>query len=251
MLWHDSVMDASIPAPVVDDMVTWELSRDIRPQTMRGNMKPSQVRDGVARGPFGLRQRRVRARVLGEPQYEAELVPANICEARPHVLAWVGWHLLMDPARQEPDLDITQLDIYSAYRSVALQKQIWTYRLDERRQMRQAEGLAPLSLRELERQQQKWTAKPGQSAHHTGFAIDMMLYHQGKTASLRSPEYAWLARHAARFGFYPYMPEAWHWEFNPPGLTVNLEAFRDDLAAQKDPRDALRRCIEALWATDS
>ena len=65
-----------------------------------------------------------------------------------------------------------------------------------------------------------WVAPPGSSAHQTGRAID---FHLGgpnssdRVAQLRTlPAYQWLVRNAARFGFYPYANEPWHWEYNPP-----------------------------------
>ena len=76
----------------------------------------------------------------------------------------------------------------------------------------------------------KWTARPGQSAHHTGLALDLGLYvlakAEGVAAAKRTVAYRWLATNAARFGFYPYMPEPWHWEFNPPGLVARLRELR-------------------------
>ncbi len=193
-----------------------------------GTLRDAQVRDGVARGSWGLKQRRVRAAVFGEPP-ESELVSADTHPARPHQLAYEAWRRLFAAGR-EVGLPEAQLLIHSAYRSVASQEEIWAYRLEERRAMREAQGLAPLPLRELERQQMKWTAKPGQSAHHTGLAMDLGLYGLAKRESIRAakatPTYAWLAVNARSFGFYPYLPEPWHWEYNPPGLVATLRALR-------------------------
>jgi len=67
------------------------------------------------------------------------------------------------------------------------------------------------------------TAVPGTSPHHTGRAIDV---HVGGEISKdkknvayqrQQPAYQWLVCNAARFGFYPYQVEPWHWEYNPPG----------------------------------
>jgi hypothetical protein len=67
------------------------------------------------------------------------------------------------------------------------------------------------------------TAVPGTSPHHTGRAIDV---HVGGEISKdeknvayqrRQAAYQWLVCNAARFGFYPYHVEPWHWEYNPPG----------------------------------
>lgn len=198
------------------------------PMKLVGSLREAQVVDGVPRGPWGLAQRRVRPRVFGEPP-ESELVPEVDHPARPHRLAFAAWQALFSAGRAA-GLPEEQLVIHSAYRSVALQAEIWAFRLAERRSARVAEGLLPLPERELERQQMKWTAKPGQSAHHTGLALDLGLYvlakHDSLRAARRTPTYTWLATHAKAFGFYPYLPEPWHWEYNPPGLVAMLRALR-------------------------
>lgn len=202
---------------------------------LTGTMRDAQISSGVPRGRFGLYQRRVRARVFGEPG-EPELVPADAHPARPHVIAFDAWRRMRAAAEVELGPELAALvDIHSAYRSVALQAEVWAYRLAERRRLRAEAGLPELPERELERLQMKWTARPGTSAHHTGLAFDLMLYHLGRRGSLDSPAYAWLARRARAFGFYPYLPEGWHWEYNPPGLVAQLIALRQRLAAGLDP----------------
>lgn len=200
-----------------------------------GSLRDSQVQSGVARGRDGLFQRRVRVAVFGEAS-EAELVPAGVHPARPHRVAYDAWRRLRAAAEVELGGELaTLVDIHAAYRSVALQAEVWAYRLEERRRLRAEAGLPELPERALERLQMKWTAKPGTSAHHTGLAFDLMLYHLGRRGALASPVYAWLARRARAFGFYPYLPEAWHWEYNPPGLVAQLAALRARLAEGTDP----------------
>ncbi len=208
---------------------------------LRGSLLEARVRSGVVRGP--LFQRRVVPAVFGEPEYAEELVPAELCPARPHVIAWDAWRRMVAAAVRE-GVDPAPLQIHAGYRSVAFQAQIWEYRLAERRDARVREGLPPLAERDLERQQRKWTAKPGGSAHHTGFALDLALYHLGRTGSRRSPAYAWLVRNARAFGFYPYLPEAWHWEYNPPGVLAQLRALRAALREGRAP-------VELALAPDS
>ncbi len=210
-----------------------------------GSLEAARVRSGVARGPRGLFQRRVRPAVFGEPAFEAELTPAGVCPARPHAIAYDAWVRMVAAARADgvPDTEAADggvLGIHSAYRSVAFQAEVWAYRLAERRKARADAGLPPLPEPELGRQQRKWTAAPGMSAHHTGLALDLGLYRLGKRAARRHPAYAWLAEHARRFGFYPYLPEAWHWEYNPPGLVEQLAALRRGLAAGRDCSALLR-----------
>ncbi|TNF28436.1 MAG: hypothetical protein EP329_17880 [Deltaproteobacteria bacterium] len=204
-----------------------------------GNLRADQIRSGVVRGPAGLFQRRARPHVFGEPAFDVELVPEEVCAARPHAIAWSA-HGRMVAAAAADGVETGWLAIRSAYRSVALQAQIWDYRLNERREARRVTGLPPLPERELERQQRLWTARPGQSAHHTGFALDLALYPLGTREGRRSPAYRWLAEHARRFGFYPYLPEPWHWEYDPPGLVAQVAELRRRLTAGEPADDLLR-----------
>lgn len=72
----------------------------------------------------------------------------------------------------------------------------------------------------------------GVSAHSYGLAIDLAMS-PGAEAPLkevttrpfsnvmamrRSPVHKWMALNGARFGWFPYTHEPWHWEYNPPGF---------------------------------
>jgi hypothetical protein len=52
------------------------------------------------------------------------------------------------------------------------------------------------------------TARPGNSRHETGDAVDVNLTGAG---GRQSPEYRWLAANASKFGIYNLPSEAWHW----------------------------------------
>ncbi|HJT94736.1 MAG TPA: M15 family metallopeptidase [Mycobacterium sp.] len=57
------------------------------------------------------------------------------------------------------------------------------------------------------------TARPGQSMHEQGLAIDFT--YNGNLIQSRSSEgFQWLKANAARFGFYNLPSEAWHWSVN-------------------------------------
>lgn len=57
------------------------------------------------------------------------------------------------------------------------------------------------------------TARPGQSMHEQGLAIDFT--YNGSLIQSRSSEgFQWLKANAARFGFYNLPSEAWHWSVN-------------------------------------
>ena len=68
------------------------------------------------------------------------------------------------------------------------------------------------------------------SPHGTGRALDLYL---GGALSA-APEnvrkqrataaYRWMACNAARFGFYPYNVEPWHWEYNPPEMSSRFRS---------------------------
>ncbi len=57
------------------------------------------------------------------------------------------------------------------------------------------------------------TARPGQSMHEQGLAVDFT--YNGSLIQSRSSEgFQWLKANAARFGFYNLPSEAWHWSVN-------------------------------------
>lgn len=57
------------------------------------------------------------------------------------------------------------------------------------------------------------TARPGQSMHERGLAVDFT-YGGRVITSRSSPAYRWLAANAARSGFYNLPSEPWHWSVN-------------------------------------
>jgi hypothetical protein len=56
------------------------------------------------------------------------------------------------------------------------------------------------------------TARPGQSMHEQGLAIDFTM--GGRTLSRSSPGYQWLKAHAASYGLHNLPSEPWHWSTN-------------------------------------
>jgi LAS superfamily LD-carboxypeptidase LdcB len=58
------------------------------------------------------------------------------------------------------------------------------------------------------------TARPGQSMHERGLAIDFTCNGGGSISSRSSPCYRWLAANAQRFGLYNLPSEPWHWSTN-------------------------------------
>jgi LAS superfamily LD-carboxypeptidase LdcB len=121
-----------------------------------------------------------------------------------HRLAAQAWRALVAAARadglREPLLLLT-----SGFRDPEHQRRLWE---DALRKYGSAE------------EARKWVAPPGGSAHQTGRAIDFYLGGRNSSANVRQlrtlPAYHWLVANAARFGFYPYEREPWHWEYNPP-----------------------------------
>jgi LAS superfamily LD-carboxypeptidase LdcB len=57
------------------------------------------------------------------------------------------------------------------------------------------------------------TAKPGQSLHEQGLAIDFT-YNGTTINSKSSPAFQWMAANAERYGFYNLPREPWHWSVN-------------------------------------
>jgi len=141
-----------------------------------------------------------------------ELVVAEIGDnGREHLLvpaAARAWGSLREAARA----DRVVISIVSAFRSVERQAEIVRAKL--------ARGLSIDEILSV-------SAPPGYSEHHTGRAVDLTtdgvrpleLEFEGTAA------FAWLSRHAERFGFvlsyprqnrYGYLYEPWHWCFSRP-----------------------------------
>ena len=64
------------------------------------------------------------------------------------------------------------------------------------------------------------------SPHFTGHALDIYVggepvktLDSNRAIQVQTPAYKWLVKNAARFGFYPYYYEPWHWEYVPQNLT--------------------------------
>ena len=128
-----------------------------------------------------------------------------------HRYAAEAWRALVGAARDAGLRDPLLLPV-SGYRSVAHQERLWREALDKYKSREEA---------------RKWVAPPGGSPHHSGRAIDFYIggkNSSGNVANIRTlPAYKWLVANAARFGFYPYEREPWHWEYNPPARTSEGE----------------------------
>lgn len=76
------------------------------------------------------------------------------------------------------------------------------------------------------------------SVHHLRNAIDLKLNSAkksyGKETSTTtmnkvrdkrdSPVHKWMVVHGKSYGWYPFTPEPWHWEYNPPGFRMKFKA---------------------------
>ena len=58
------------------------------------------------------------------------------------------------------------------------------------------------------------TARPGQSMHERGLAVDFTCNGGGAIGSRSSPCFQWLAGNASGYGFYNLPSEPWHWSTN-------------------------------------
>jgi hypothetical protein len=97
-----------------------------------------------------------------------------------------------------PDAVIS-CDSGGCYRSYEYQKEIW-----ERNKQNYA----------TEEEAAKHTARPGDSPHHTGRAIDFII--NGSRPRDKESKYVqWFYQNGNNFGFYNYEDEPWHWEYNP------------------------------------
>jgi LAS superfamily LD-carboxypeptidase LdcB len=58
------------------------------------------------------------------------------------------------------------------------------------------------------------TARPGQSMHEQGLAVDFTCNGGGAIGSRSSPCFQWLANNASSYGFHNLPSEPWHWSSN-------------------------------------
>src|SRR3954470_4140065 len=121
-----------------------------------------------------------------------------------HRLAAEAWSALTAAARADGHAAPLLLPV-SGYRTIDEQAWLWEGAVAKYG----APGIACL-----------WVARPGTSAHQSGRAIDCHLgapiESEYADAMRHHPTYLWLVANAARFGFYAYDLEPWHWEYNPP-----------------------------------
>lgn len=108
-----------------------------------------------------------------------------------------GLQQLIDVINKEVPGNSIKLN--SCYRSIAEQTTLWVKALNK--------------YNNNESEASKHVARPGQSPHHTGRAIDFG--DNGGKLNENSSIYRWLVQNGSRFGFYNYKPEPWHWEYNP------------------------------------
>lgn len=124
-----------------------------------------------------------------------------------HTEAAGSFHSLVEKARGEG----IDLGIVSGFRSRETQGELW----DRQIKRKGSEKAAAV-----------WSAPPGYSEHHTGFAVDF--FEVGGPAL--SPEFAntrafrWLTQNAPELGFHLSFPEGnpqgvgfepWHWRYKP------------------------------------
>jgi len=77
------------------------------------------------------------------------------------------------------------------------------------------------------------------SSHNLGLAVDLRLsarrqrFREIRTSPFQNvvnmtaaPAHKWMLLRGAEFGWYPYLHEPWHWEYNPPGFRAT---FRDSI----------------------
>ncbi len=168
---------------------------------------PEQVKSALA--SLGISLDTIAARSLVLHPEASELVLAETgADGRQHLLtsaAARAWGSLSEAAQA----DGVEIRIVSAFRSVERQAEIVRAKL--------ARGLSIEQILSV-------SAPPGYSEHHSGRAVDVT------TEGVRPLElefegtdaFAWLSRHAGRFGFvlsYPrqnrhgYLYEPWHWCF--------------------------------------
>lgn len=181
---------------------------------LRTLITPTPVPGLAARlGPDG--------RLLGHFPYP-EAQPEDLVAIAPGLRLRPEAARALEAMRSAAEADGITLTVLSAYRSVALQKQLFFDVKAERNQ--------------TSADRARVSAPPGFSEHSTGYAVDLGDGRLPATNLMESFEtteaYRWLDRHAARFHFVRSFPkgnrqgviyEPWHWRFE--GSTEALEMF--------------------------
>jgi D-alanyl-D-alanine dipeptidase len=87
-----------------------------------------------------------------------------------------------------------------------------------------------------------WVARPGQSRHQTGKALDLWLGSKNDSENVTKQQeteaYKWLQENARSFGFIPYTKEPWHWRYDPE-VKKHIEkyTFAPEVIDVKKPRE--------------
>lgn len=109
------------------------------------------------------------------------------------------------------------LGIVSGYRSDATQKILWDAKIEKLKKLH-----PDWTQTQIEKEANKWVARPGYSNHRSGRTVDLVILNNGNDLSSSSVKqmklsnvWKWLNSNASKFGFYPYTTEPWHWEYNP------------------------------------
>jgi hypothetical protein len=158
----------------------------------------------------------------------AELPPRlrDLTPAAPAELVKIDGVMLARPAAQalrdlqtaarRTGISAPLLEARSGYRSPASQERRWRSALAKYRAKLTAAGKMPTDA-EVERETRRWVAPPNRSTHQTGRAVDVELgvpiASESAAAGRKTAAWQWLSKNAARFGFVPYLPEPWHWEY--------------------------------------
>ena len=130
-------------------------------------------------------------------------------------------------------LSVHSFGVSSSYRSGRHQLNLWASRFPRFYRETEAERaalpggpLGPEAARWLARRIGVWLGAPGFSNHNDGRALDLHCrLAGGRTLGARRTDipgwhaswlHAWLASHAAAYGFHPYRAEPWHWDHRGP-----------------------------------
>ena len=130
-----------------------------------------------------------------------------------HRSAALAYLALVEAARKA-GVKAPFLELVSGYRSDAEQTVIW-----KRQVAKQRVQHPELSTREIEKKANKWAGRPGTSNHRSGRTVDLNMgyaYEERHFPAMKATlAHQWLVSNASSYGFYPYLAEPWHWEYNP------------------------------------
>lgn len=142
-------------------------------------------------------------------------VPGSSTKSRPLRRDAAAAYLAMVAAARADGIPAPYLELLSGYRDASNQAGIRS-----KAEARTRAEHPDWSAAQVSESVNAYVAKPGQSAHQHGVAVDLNMGYAylavNKDKMQATAAFKWMQKNAVRYGFYNYPVEPWHWAYNPP-----------------------------------